>query len=63
VNALQRTREQAPPPVSVSLAWRRYQTTVQETSTETYEEAEERAWRRLTAELARIGHPLRNEPR
>lgn len=63
MNALQRTREQAPAPLSVSLAWRRYLTTVRETGAEIYEETEERAWRRLTAELARIGHPPLNEPR
>ncbi len=46
-------------PVSVSLAWRRYLASVREATAEDYDEAEASAWSRLSAELERIGQPLR----
>jgi len=46
--------------VSVSLAWQRYLAAVRETSAESYEETEERAWQRLTAELASLNRRMRH---
>ena len=50
-------------PLPVAVAWRRYLVTVQRASEEAYAQTEELAWRELTAELARLGRPLSNEPR
>ena len=59
----ERIRRPEPTLVTVSSAWRRYLTAVRQVDDEVYEQVEERAWRELTAELARAGRSVPDEPR
>lgn len=49
-------------PLPVAVAWRRYLVTVRKASKRPTRRPRS-AWRELTAELARLGRPLSNEPR
>jgi hypothetical protein len=48
----------APPPMPIRLAWRRYLDETSSATAEAYELVERLAWRRLTAELTKLGHPV-----